>query len=47
VSFAEPPDFRAKEEEEVIKLRAESIATLLQAGVISAEEARKLLEEAL
>lgn len=47
VSFAEPPDFRAKEEEEVIKLRAESIATLLQAGVISAEEARKLLEEVL
>ncbi|RME13026.1 MAG: hypothetical protein D6804_00850, partial [Aquificota bacterium] len=47
VSFAEPPDFRVKEKEEVIKLRAESIATLLQAGVISAEEARKLLEEVL
>lgn len=47
VSFAEPPSFQAKVEEEVRKLRAETVIQLYQAGLITQEEARMLLEEVL
>jgi len=45
VSFAEPPNFKAKEEEEVKKLRAEWVVQLLQAGVIDIQTAKQLVEE--
>jgi len=47
VSFNDLPSFRQKDEEEVRKMRAETVVTLLQAGLITQEEARKLLEEVL
>lgn len=47
VSFAEPPNFKAKEEEEARKTRAEWVIQLLQSGVISAQEARDLLADIL
>ena len=45
VSFAEPPNFRAKEEEEARKLRVEWVIQLLQAGVIDIQTAKQLVEE--
>jgi len=45
VSFAEPPSFKAKEEEEVKKLRVEWVIQLLQAGVIDIQTAKQLVEE--
>ncbi|MEM4535401.1 MAG: hypothetical protein QW764_05110, partial [Desulfurococcaceae archaeon] len=45
VSFAEPPSFKAKEEEEVRKLRVEWVIQLLQAGVIDIQTAKQLVEE--
>ncbi len=47
VSFNDPPSFNAREEEEIRKIRAETVIALLQAGLISQDEARKLLEEVL
>lgn len=47
VSFAEPPNFKAKEEEEVRKTRAETVVMLLQANIITQEEAKRLIEEVL
>jgi len=47
VSFAEPPNFKAKEEEEARKTRVEWVLSLLQGGVISVEEARNLLSDIL
>lgn len=45
VSFTEPPNFKAKEEEEVKKLRVEWVIQLLQAGVIDLQTAKQLIEE--
>ncbi len=45
VSFAEPPNFKAKEEEEAKKARVEWVVQLLQAGIIDLQTARKLVEE--
>ena len=47
VSFAEPPNFKAKEEEEARKTRTEWVIQLLQSGVISYQEARDLLADIL
>jgi hypothetical protein len=47
VSFADPPNFKAREEEEARKTRVEWVIQLLQAGIISLDEARNLLGDVL